>query len=120
MCINKDLLIYSNIVFFILVFLLIKKKYNNINAVLILGIISLCYHITEHDMLYACDILIGCISMFYILNKCNKKINYWIILLILVFYFISFIIYYYDKILHAYLHSIWHTVICMYILYMCI
>lgn len=118
MCTNKQLLIYSNIIFVIgFIYLLFNDKKKDSLLLLFIGIISLLYHIYETNNLYALDILAGVIVFIYIYCNYKEFIYYLPLIILFIYYCLTFIIYYKNRIIHAYMHSLWHILVCIYIVY---
>jgi hypothetical protein len=118
MCIYKNLLVYSNI-FFIISFLYLffnKKKYESI-LILFIGIISSLYHTYETTQLYLLDMIISFSIFIYLYHKYKEFFYYIPLFLLSLYYFITYFLYYYNVKIYALMHSIWHILVCIYIVY---
>ena len=119
MCVNRRLLVYSNIVFIIsFVYLLFNDKKMESILLLIIGIISSLYHTYETDHLYAVDLLISSIIFIYIYCYYKEFIYYLPLILLTIYYIISYLSYYRDITIYVYMHSIWHILACIFIIYL--
>lgn len=119
MCINKRLLVYSNIVFIIsFIYLLFNDKKIESILLLLIGIISSLYHTYETNHLYIMDVLFCLIIFLYIYCNYKEFIYYLPLILLTIYYIITYISYYHDKTLYAYMHSIWHILACVFIIYL--
>jgi hypothetical protein len=119
MCINKRLLVYSNIVFIIsFIYLLFNNKKIESILLLLIGIISSLYHTYESNHLYAVDVLFGLLIFLYTCYYYKDCIYFLPLILLSIYYIITYASYYYDETIYAYMHSIWHILACVYIIYL--
>lgn len=119
MCINRRLLVYSNIVFIIsCIYLLFNDKKIESILLLLIGIVSSLYHTYETAYLYAIDVLFCLIIIIYIYINYKEFIYYLPLILLTIYYIISYISYHHDKTVYSYIHSIWHILACAFIIYL--
>ena len=118
MCIYKNLLVYSNLVFVIaFIYLLFNKKNHECIMLLLIGIISALYHTYETDHLYLLDVFVAISIFIFLYLKYKANFNYVPLLILLLYYIVTYISYYYNIKAYSIMHTLWHLFVCIYVVH---